>query len=480
MKILVTGATGYIGKRLIPALLREGHEVYAMVRDRERFHITPEKYHKQVKVFEADLLIPEKADPFPQDVDVAYYLIHSMTSSSRTFMELEAKSARNFLKLIEGTKVKQIYYLSGISNEKKLSTHLESRLQVEKIFQDGPLPVTTFRAGIIVGSGSASFEIIRDLVEKLPIIIAPKWLRTKCQPLAIRDVMNFLVGVLKLEDCVNKTFDIGGPDILSYKDMLLQYAEVRKLKRRIYTSSLLSPRFSSYWLALITSTNWDLARNLVDSLKVDVVCQTNDLAEQLVIKPISYKEAITLAFQSIAQNEVVSSWKDSFSSSKIKDKVQDHITIPTFGCLHISRKVKISYDPDQVLSNFMSIGGGRGWYHACWFWRFRGNLDAMVGGVGLRRGRTHPSRLDPGDSLDFWRVLVSDQKNKRLLLNGEMKIPGEVWLEFSIKNENGEDILHQKVTFRPHGILGRIYWILLKPLHHYIYSGMIKKIEKFR
>ncbi len=450
-----------------------------MVRERARFHITPEKYLSQVKVFEADLLIPEKADPFPQDIDVAYYLIHSMTSSSKTFMEMEAKSAQNFLKLIEGTNVKQIYYLSGISNEKKLSTHLKSRLQVERIFKDGPIPVTTFRAGIIVGSGSASFEIIRDLVEKLPIMIAPKWLTTRCQPLAIRDVINFLVGVLKLKDCINKTYDIGGPEVLSYKEMLLQYAEVRKLKRRIYTSSLISPRFSSYWLALITSTNWDLARNLVDSLKVDVVCQANDFAEQLDIKPISYKEAITLAFQKIAQNEVVSSWKDSFSSSKIKDRVQDHLTIPTYGCLHIYRKLKITNDPKRVLSNFMSIGGDRGWYHACWFWILRGNLDSLVGGVGLRRGRTHASRLDPGDSLDFWRVLVSDPKNKRLLLNGEMTIPGEVWLEFSIINENEEEFLHQKVTFRPHGILGRIYWILLKPFHHYVYSGMIKKIEKF-
>ncbi len=479
MKILVTGATGYIGKRLIPALLRERHEVCALVRDKDRFHLTPEKYMKEVVLYEADLLIPEKAEQLPDDIDAAYYLVHSMTSSSKTFMELEAQSAINFLKMIDGGKVKQLYYLSGISNEEKLSTHLASRLQVEKILQDGPIPVTTFRAGIIVGSGSASFEIIRDLVEKFPVLIAPKWLTTKCQPLAIRDVMHFLVDILKIKNTENKTFDIGGPEILSYKEMLLKYAEVRNLKRRIYTSSLISPRFSSYWLAMITSTNWALARNLVDSLKVDVICQPNDLNEKIGIKPICYEKAITLAFQIIAQNDVVSSWKDSFASGKVKNKVQDHITIPTFGVINDFRKIKINQDPNKVLLNFMAIGGDRGWYHATWLWEFRGFLDTLFKGVGLRRGRTNPTKLEPGDSLDFWRVLVADNKNKRLLLYGEMKTPGEVWLEFSIKKENESNYLHQKVIFRPTGIFGRIYWYLTLPVHLYIFPGMIRKIERF-
>jgi len=480
MRILVTGATGYIGKRLIPALLREGHDVYALVRDRARFNITPEKYQEQVKVFEADLLQVDEADKLPREIDAAYYLVHSMTSSTQKFMQMEADSASNFLKLIEGGNVKQIIYLSGISNEKELSAHLESRLQVENILKSGPAPVTIFRAGIIVGSGSASFEIIRDLVEKLPLMVAPKWLRTRSQPIAIRDVMHFLVGILKQKDCVNQTFDIGGPEILSYKQMLLQYAEMRKLNRRIITLPMLSPRFSSFWLAFITSTNWALARNLVDSLKVDVICQPNDLAEKLGIKPISYKKAINLAFQRIAQNEVVSSWKDSFISSKVKARVQDHITIPTYGCINDFRKGKITSDPEQVFDNFMSIGGDRGWYHANWLWEVRGDLDTLFGGVGLRRGRTHANTVEPGDSLDFWRVLVSDVKNKRLLLYGEMKIPGEAWLEFSIKKENDDHVLHQKVTFRPHGIFGRIYWFLTMPLHLYIFPGMIRKIEKYR
>jgi uncharacterized protein YbjT (DUF2867 family) len=479
MKILVTGATGYIGKRLIPALLREGHEVCAMVRDKERFHLTPEKYMKEVSLYEVDLLLPEKAEHLPDDIDAAYYLVHSMTSSSETFMALEAQSAMNFLKMIEGGRARQIYYLSGISNEEQLSTHLASRLQVEKILQDGPIPVTTFRAGIIVGSGSASFEIIRDLVEKSPVLIAPKWLKTKCQPLAIRDVMHFLVGILNLKECKTKTFDIGGPEILTYKEMLLRYAEVRNLKRRIYTSSLISPRFSSYWLALITSTNWALARNLVDSLKVDVICRPNNLHNKLGFKPISYKKAITLAFQIIAQNDVVSSWKDSFASGKVKNKVQDHITIPSYGVINDTRKILILNDPSKVFSNFMSIGGERGWYHATWLWRCRGFLDTLFKGVGLRRGRTHPTKIEPGDSLDFWRVLVADNKNKRLLLYGEMKTPGETWLEFSIKEEKGEHFLYQKITFRPTGLLGRLYWYITAPIHLYIFPGMIKKIEQY-
>ena len=479
MKILVTGATGYIGKRLIPALLREGHEVCAMVRDRNRFHITPEAYMEKVEVFEVDLLDIAKAEKIPPDFDAAYYLVHSMTSSKDEFMNMEAQSALNFLKLIENENIKQVYYLSGISNEKKLSTHLESRLQVEKILQSGPIPVTIFRAGIIVGSGSASFEIIRDLVEKLPIIIAPRWLKTKCQPLSIRSVLNFLVKILYHQDSKNQVYDIGGTEVLSYKEMLLQYAEVRKLKRRIYTFPFISPRFSSYWLSILTSTNWSLARNLVDSLKVDVVCKPNDLAEQLGITTISYKEAITLAFQKIGQNEVVSSWKDSYSSSKVKDKLMDHLTIPTFGCIHDIRKIEIKSDPEQIFKNFISIGGERGWYHATWLWKFRGFLDTLFKGVGLRRGRTHPHKLEPGDSLDFWRVIVADRNKKRLLLYGEMKTPGEAWLEFSITQENNKLYLNQKVTFRPTGLIGRIYWYTTVPIHLAIFPGMIRKIERY-
>ncbi len=297
MRILLTGATGYIGKRLLPFLLQEGHEVWCCVRDKDRFQ-APEHEKGSIHTLEIDFLeanrLPEKA---PEQFDVAYYLMHSMASVINDFEDLEAKVARQFLKAIEDKKVKQIIYLSGMVNAEELSNHLESRLQVEKILNEGHPAVTTLRAGIIVGSGSASFEIVRDLVEKLPVMVAPRWLNTLCQPIAIRDVIDLLVQVAGQEKYYHQQFDIGGPDVLTYKDMLLQYAEVRQLKRYIKTLPVMTPRLSSYWLYFVTSTSYPLAVNLVNSMKVDVVCADQRLQEDLGQQPVSYKRAVELAFQ---------------------------------------------------------------------------------------------------------------------------------------------------------------------------------------
>lgn len=471
MKILLTGVTGYVGKRLLPVLIEKGHKIVCCVREKNRLTIH-KNLLKQVEILEIDFLKDLKPDAFPQDIDVAYYLIHSMTTSSEKFDMLESKAAGNFKKYMESTSVKQVIYLSGISNEAKLSRHLTSRKKVEDILKSAHYSLTVLRAGIIVGSGSASFEMIRDIVEKLPIMVTPKWILTKAQPIAIRDVITYLRRVILHEKCLNKTFDIGGPEILTYKDMMLQYAEIRKFKRRIYTTSLISPKISSYWLFFITSVSYKLAISLADSMKNEVICGNNDLEEILKVKPITYKLALKNAFIKIKQNLVLSSWKDSIISSSLGLSLSDFIEVPNFGCYINEKKINIT-DSEKVLHNIWTIGGDKGYYYANWLWKIRGFFDQLFGGVGVRRGRTSPREIHPGDALDFWRVLYASRDKKRLLLFAEMKLPGEAWLEFKIDDNN---VLFQTATFRPKGVLGRFYWIITSPFHYFIFNGMIQNI----
>lgn len=473
MRILLTGANGYIGLRLLPQLLELGHEVICAVRDKKRFSQNKEILDK-IEVVEIDFLEPGQIPEKIKNIDIAYYLIHSMSASTTDFDSKEAQAAQNFNEFMAGTSVKQVIYLSGIINTEELSKHLESRKKVEEILYKGNFNVTVLRAAIIVGSGSSSFEIIRDLCEKLPLMITPSWVKTKCQPLAIRDVVQFLTGVIGVEETYNESFDIGGPDIISYKEMMLQYAEVRDLKILIIDVPFLSPKISSYWLYFVTSTSYKLAQNLVDSMKIEVITSDKRLQELLNIKPISYKKAIKLAFHKIEQNQVISSWKDSMSSGRFRKDLNKYIQVPTFGCLKDSQSVKVE-NPEEVLQRIWAIGGTTGWYYGNWLWKFRGYFDKLFGGVGLRRGRTHASEIASGDSLDFWRVLLADKEEKRLLLFAEMKVPGEAWLEFEIDENN---ILHQTATFRPRGLWGRLYWYTMLPFHYFIFEGMLNKIAK--
>lgn len=434
-----------------------------------------EAYAKNVSFVEVDFLDEVNTENFPKDLDVAYYLIHSMSSSTGDFDEKEALSAENFNKYMAVTSVKQVIYLSGIINQEELSKHLSSRKKVEEILFQGNFKLTVLRAGIVVGSGSSSFEIIRDLCEKLPIMIAPKWLQTRTQPIAIRDVITMLTGVLLNEKCYNQSFDIGGPDILTYKEMLERYSKIRKLKLWIIQVPVMTPRLSSYWLYFVTSTTYSLAVNLVESMKTEVVAKNNKLQEILSIKPITYEEAIEKAFQKIEQNLVVSSWKDALISGRFND-LKNQIQVPKYGCLRDVKTIEVK-DEKQALENIWSIGGKRGWYYANWLWKVRGYMDLLAGGVGLRRGRTHPGKIFPGDSLDFWRVLYADKDEKRLLLYAEMKLPGEAWLQFEI-NEKG--ILKQTATFRPKGLWGRLYWYSVLPFHYFIFGGMIHNIANYK
>lgn len=478
MKILLTGATGYIGKRLIPVLLDQGHIVVCCVRNKNRF-IPKEIDHPNLKIYEADFLNKESLSQLPKDIEASYYLIHSMLHGTEGFEELEKICAQNFVEFINETKNHQLIYLSGIANEEKLSKHLRSRKSVEDILKQSNCYHTILRAGIIVGSGSASFEIIRDLVEKLPIMIAPKWILTKCQPIAIRNVIDFLTKVLYHQQCMNQTFDIGGPEVLSYKEMLQQYAELRKLPRIFISIPVMTPRLSSYWLYFITSTSYNLAVNLVNSMKIEVVCRPNNLAESLEISLLSYHEAIERALGKIKQQMVISSWKDALSSGILENDKMKYVEPPDFGCYFDEKSIPLGQDKERVLSNVWALGGKRGWYYANWLWHLRGILDKIFGGVGLNRGRRDPAEIKMGDSLDFWRVLLADRQNGRLLLYAEMVLPGEAWLEFSIEKKNQGFQLLQRAIFRPKGVMGRIYWILSYPFHVFIFRGMIRGIVSY-
>jgi uncharacterized protein YbjT (DUF2867 family) len=471
MKILLTGATGYIAQRLLPVLLVNGNEVICCVRDKARFN--SEKYRSDsLSVLEVDFLKSETLHNIPADIDAAYYLIHSMSTSTGDFEKMEETSAINFKNSIQQTKARQVIYLSGIVNEEILSKHLSSRSNVERILGDGSYSLTTIRAGIIIGSGSASFEIIRDLVEKLPVMIAPRWLDTKSQPIAVRNVIEFLSGVLINETTFNNSYDIGGPDIMTYKEMLLRFAAVRGLKRWIGIVPVMTPKLSSYWLYFITSTSYSLAQNLVDSMKIEVICKENNLKELLGITPISYEDAIREAFKKIELNQVSSSWKDALTSNTLNEGISSYAEVPVHGCFFDYRNTPV-INSDRSLLKIWSVGGNNGWYYGDWLWGIRGFIDKLFGGVGLRRGRKNQTEISPGEALDFWRVLIADKSEKRLLLYAEMKLPGEAWLEFRIDNQN---VLHQTATFRPLGLWGRLYWYSVLPFHGFIFRGMLRNI----
>lgn len=476
MKILLTGANGYIGKRLLPVLVEKGHDVVCLVRDPDRLN-APKAVSDKISIVTADLTDRESLNGIPQDIEAAYYLVHSMTQSSDEFRRLEREAAKNFVDAMDGTRARQIVFLSGIVNDEKLSEHLKSRLEVEKILASAKAGLTTLRAAIVIGSGSASFEIIRDLVEKLPVMIAPRWVNVRCQPIAVSDVIRYLTSVAGNERAIGKTFDIGGPDILTYREMLQGLAALRGYRRYIVTVPVLTPRLSSYWLYFVTSTSFSLARSLVDSLRNEVVCELEGIKEIDPTPCLTYRESLEMAFSRIEQNEVISRWTDALVSLKIKPEFSEYIQVPEFGCLKDTQKIEIEAgDVGKVTERIWRIGGKRGWYYASFLWEIRGFLDKLFGGVGLRRGRRSETDIEAGETLDFWRVILADRDERRLLLYAEMKVPGEAWLEFEVKGEEDEWYLLQTATFRPKGLLGRLYWYGVYPLHVAVFRGMARKI----
>ena len=412
-KILITGANGFVGKRLIIYLLNQGHQIYALCRIKGAKVFAENR--PNLHYIWGDLRNSETLKDFPEDIEAAYYLVHSMSEIVSNLVDTEIEVVEQFLRGVKNSQIRQIVYLGGIINdEKKLSPHLKSRLLVEKALKQSGIPCTVLRASIIIGAGSASFEIIRDLCEKLPVMIAPKWVRSLCQPIAIGDVLFYLSRVLLNQECLNKTFDIGGPEVLTFKELILKYAKFRKLKRWIINVPVLTPHLSSYWLVFITSVRYALCSYLVESMKTNTVVQLNEIKQIIPHLCLTYTEAIELAFQKISQNEVISSWMDSWEILGNDPNIENYIQVPDEGCLKDERKVLVKDSKAAAIERIWRIGGSTGYYALNWAWYLRGFFDQMIGGVGLNRGRRHLSEIQAGDSIDFWRVIFADKDKGHL------------------------------------------------------------------
>lgn len=471
-KILLTGSTGYIGKRMISVIASQGYQIICCARDASRFDYPHGIPKEQIEVIEVDFLEKDSLEKIPKDIDGAYYLMHSM-SNSKDYQEMEKTCAQNFVEAVNSTQCQHVIYLTGLANQSQLSKHLDSRFQVEKILSKGTFNFTALRAGIIIGSGSASFEIIRDLVEKLPMMITPKWLNTKCQPIGVANVLDFLIKCLFNKETYNQNFDIGCDDVLTYKEMLFGYAKVRGLSRSILTLPVMTPKLSSYWLYFVTSTSYKLATSLVESMRIEVICRPeslNKIKSLTGVLPISYQTALERTMSKIQAHEIVSSWKDSFISSRNDTNLKQFMEVPKEGCFIDTRSFRYD-DREKCLDRVFSIGGDQGWYGKN-LWKLRGLMDQFVGGPGLRRGRRHPTQLHDGDAVDFWRVLYANREEGKLILFAEMKLPGEAWLMFTLS----EGELCQKAVFRPKGIWGRMYWYSVLPFHGFIFKGMVKQL----
>lgn len=476
MKVLLTGANGYIGLRLLPELLDRGHQVVGLVRDIGRFPSSQFEAFLadgRMSLMEGDMLEPRHLPAAPLEIDAAYYLLHSMGAGAG-FEEREAACARNLVAWLEPATCRRILYLGGLVPAGSLSPHLQSREKVNSILREGQIPVTTLRASIIVGSGSASFEIIRDLVEKLPFMITPRWTLTRCQPIAIRNVIEYLTRCLDTPATLGQELDIGGPEVLTYQELLRQFAEVRGLRRYFISVPLLTPRLSAHWLHFVTATTLPLAKTLIDSLRNETICHDHRIESLIPQERINYRDAIDRAFTRIAQNRVSSSWIDSLASGNLDPDFLRSIQVPEHGVLQDRRCVAFQENRDEVIRRVWSLGGAYGWPTMNWAWRIRGWMDRLVGGFGTRRGRRHPTDLRAGDALDFWRVVMADKDpdSARLILYAEMKLPGEAWLEFEITATE----LRQTATFRPRGLQGRLYWYAVLPFHFLLFPRMAERL----
>ncbi|PLX84025.1 MAG: DUF2867 domain-containing protein [Desulfuromonas sp.] len=478
--ILVAGATGYIGGRLAPRLLEAGYRVRAVVRTPSKLAGRPWADHPALEIVRGDLLDGGSMTSAAEGCWAAFYLVHSMNPKVADFAETDRRAARNMAEAAEACGLERIVYLSGLGEESdELSEHLLSRTEVARILGDGAVPVTVLRAAMIIGSGSASFEILRYLVDRLPVMVTPRWVDTPCQPIGIRNVLAYLIGCLECPETAGETFDIGQPEVVTYRQLMRIYAEEAGLHRRlILPVPVLTPRLSSYWIHLVTPVPSALARPLAEGLRNAVVCRDTRIRELVPQELLDCRQAIRLALERIRQHQVESSWLDAGLIPPAEWSIPDD---PSWaGGTHYDDSRRIVFDaaPDELWRALVRIGGTTGWYYANWMWAVRGLFDRLMGGVGLGRGRRCPIDLRPGDAIDFWRA-ARVEKPGLLQLAAEMKVPGEAVLEFRLREISpGQTELLQIARFLPRGLLGLVYWWAVYPFHNLIFNGMLRGIGR--
>ncbi len=473
MRILITGATGYVGGRLVPRLLAAGHVVRCMVRDPSR--LQGRAWINQVDTVAGDVLDDATVVPALAGIDIAYYLVHSM-GSGHDFHVRDARAARAFGEAAKAAGVQRLVYLGALGDpDTNLSEHLRSRQQTGDALREAGVPVTEFRAAVIVGAGSLSFEMIRYLAERLPIMICPSWVYTRIQPIAIRNVLDYLVTTLDVPESAGQVIEIGGANVITYGEMMTGYARMRGLRRLLVPVPVLTPRLSSYWVHLVTPIPSTIAGPLIEGLRNEVVVRDRKAVTLFPdVRPMGYDEAVSAALARLDAGAVETAWSDALASSQgdrpaVVMTTQDGMVIE-------HRQMLVDASPARVFRAFTAMGGETGWLYMNWSWQLRGALDRLAGGVGMRRGRRHPQDVRVGDALDFWRV-EAVEPDAMLLLRAEMKVPGRAWLQFQARvEEGGRTLISQTAYFAPRGLWGLVYWYALYPVHQLIFSGMIRRL----
>jgi uncharacterized protein YbjT (DUF2867 family) len=472
-KIAVTGATGYIGGRLVPRLLDAGYFVRCLVREPRKLQSREWVHSPNLEIVTVELGNRKALEGALDGIEIAYFLVHSMNAAGPEYVKRDLHLANTFAQAAAEAGLRRIAYLGGLGETgADLSKHLSSRRQVESALGSTGVPVTVLRAAMIIGSGSASFEILRYLVERLPIMVTPKWVSTPCQPIAVRNVIEYLVGVVARVETIGHVFDIGGPEILTYLEIMRVMAEELGLRRRwVIPVPVLTPRLSSYWIHLITPLGHDIAKPLAEGLKNPVVCREDSITRLIPQKLLSVREAIVAARGQIAEGRVETNWSMAGTIAGDPDWAGGTL-------FQDSREVHIDAPPWAVFQAVCMVGGKHGWYSANWLWKLRGWLDRLVGGPGPRRGRLNPQMLSYGEALDFWRV-VGFERDRSLVLRSEMKLPGEAILEFHIEaTPDDRSRFQQLARFMPRGLFGILYWYVVKPFHNIVFRGMLTGIER--